>query len=191
MSDVKEPILQAAVIELKGRDRDVEMFKDYFKGLRMTQIAVKYGISRQRVDKIKRRDKWNKMAEEIRDRAYAALSYEWKDFAGKVTSTLKKDWERILRRLSENPDAELSDKERAHGRHLLEHLTKATKMADDKPTEVTSTDGVVTHRVLLPAGVKRWGIIPPGAKVEQVEHQEEKKGAAKVSVSDVDVTDVD
>lgn len=185
----KAPIIAAEDVEqdpgvVKGKARNIEMFKDYFKGMRISEIADKYDLSRQRVDSIKRRDKWETVAQEIRDRAYAKLSYEWKDFLGKVTLSLKKDWERIMRKVVDD-DGTLTPAERAHGRVLLTELVKASRLADEKPTEITDNTGVVTHRVLLPEGVKRYGVIPPDSNVKQIEHEETKKDKPKLNIDDV------
>lgn len=174
---------------LKGRARNTEMFKEWFKGKPISKIAEEYGLSRQRVDAIKKRDKWAQVAEELQNRAYSALSYEWKEFVGSITMALKTDWNRAVNRLLKSDDASLTPDERTHGRLLLDHLVKSSRLADDKPTSIQSTEGVVTHRVLLPAGVKRWGVIPPDAKVEQIEAKEVEKEKPKLSLSDVEDLD--
>lgn len=185
----KQPMITVGEMEqdpgvAKGRARNIEMFKDYFKGMRISEISVKYGLSRQRVDTIKRRDKWESVSQEIQDRAYAKLSYEWKDFLGKVTLSLKKDWERVMKKLITEENT-LTPDERTHGRMLLDHLVKASRLADDKPTEIAATSGVVEHRVLLPEGVKRFGVIPPNSNVNQVEHKESDKDKPKLTPEDV------
>ncbi len=168
---------------LKGKARNIEMFKDWFKGATLRQIGAKYGISFPRVHEIKKRDNWQKLATDLQERAYAAMSYEWKDFVGKVTIALKKDWERVSKRMLADETLMLTPDERAHGRAMLDNLIKATRLADDKPTEISDTSGTVTHRVLLPPGAK-WGVIPAAGNVT---HEEvgEKKIAKKLSIDDV------
>jgi hypothetical protein len=174
---------------LRGRLRNVEMFKDYFKGMKRQELADKYGISIQRVDFIKKRDKWEKIAQKLRDKAYSAMAHEFKDLLGKVALALKKDWERVVRKVVSDDTVTLSADERTHGRMLLDYLVKASRLADDKPTEISGTSGVVTHRVLLPEGVKRYGVIPPDSNVQQIEHKESEKDKSKIDVDDIDDLD--
>jgi hypothetical protein len=186
---VSAPVLEPEVIEadaslLKGRARNIEMFKDYFRGMSVTRIGAKYGLSRTVLHKIKKRDKWDEVAQDIRDREYAALSREHKGLIGKLTSALSKDWERVLRKLGAE-DVTLSTDERAHARSLLDSLIKSVRLTDEKPTEIQTTDGTVTHRVLLPPGVTRYGVIPPDKNVEQVEDKGAGKRKPKMTSEDI------
>lgn len=167
VSDVESPS------KLGARRRDIMLFKEWFSGATLTSLASKYGISRQRIGKIRRRDEWDKINAELRDREYKGLAPLVKSMYAKMIRALGTDMDRLIEKLEKNEP--FTAEERKHFLSFTDQLAKSIRLDDGKPTEISSNSNVVTHRILLPPGRSNYGVIPPGPGVVLIPHEEQKK----------------
>lgn len=156
------------------RDRNANMFADWYAGATIGELARKYKISPKRVTKIKMNKKWDAAAKRILEKATNTTINHWKKLSVALTDVLMKDITRLQKSLSKNENALLTHEERQHVRALLENINKITRLEDSKPTEITENTGIVEHRVILPPQATRWGVIPPADNVKHVIAEEVK-----------------
>lgn len=173
----------------KLKMRDVEMFKDWMSGMSMEKVAEKYELSVPMIYKIKKRDNWNDLKAQIRDKMYQSMLEDLKSFSVELTQALKKDFMIIQKKLNDETPQPLTPEERSHIRLLMDRVLKENRLSDGKPTEVTNTSGEVVHRIILPPGAKRFGIIPPPANVKVIESEVKPDNTSPESLSLEDVID--
>lgn len=173
--------------ELTILQRNVLMFKDWINGLSHEKIADKYKLHVQSVHKIASDNNWTDLKKKTMDKMFSVAVNEVKSMAYTITLALKRDMQKIVHTAIKE-DRVLSEAERAHFRTLLDRFFKEARLDEGKPTDITG--GTQVHRVqlVLPPGVKRFGIIPPDPRVTYVEKTEEKK-SDMMSIDDIDVGD--
>lgn len=171
------------VKKLRGRDRNLAMFKEWVLGVSGAEIAARYGISAGAVTKIKQKEKWPAKLKELRELQFAEFGQALKGVTVKSMAALNKDLDRIIDKLNKNASNQLTDSERTHLRQLVEFASKGARVEDGKPTDIEEKRGVVEHHILLPPGVKQWGVIPPADNVKFIESK--PKEAPKESIKDI------
>lgn len=171
----------------KDKERDVLMFTDWYTGMRVQDIAEKYNMSIKRVELIRRDRNWKKLAAKVAEKSYTELGNRWKKLSGKLTQILEKDVGRMLKDVEET-ERQLTHEERQYIRQLLENLNKISRLQEGLPTENVGSTGVVEHRVLLPPGVERFGLIPPPNNVKFVESEviDGKAESDEITLDDVE-----
>lgn len=173
---------------LRGKTRDLEMFKLWMQGTSCATLAHTFNLSVNSVYKIRKRDRWEKLRQEFNERVYMRQALRLKALTVRLVDAVEKDFNIIIKKLSGETPVALTPEERTHIRMTLDRLLKENRLSDGKPTDIGETTGVVEHRIKLPPGVKRFGVIPPGDNVKQIESTEEQqtKDAAKVTIDDLD-----
>lgn len=166
MSDeVKPPQHQ----EIKIIDRDFEMFKDYCAGMSAENLGTKYQLTRQAVYNICSRDKWKQKKKKLLELEFTKFKEERKLQIKKLATILISDVDLIAKLQTQNPNQRL-DKDTFMAVHkFYETLTKEVNLDDGKPTEINHGTQVHRHEVVLPQGVKGWGVIPPISEVKHIE----------------------
>lgn len=140
-------------------ERNKAMLIDWLQnGLTYQEIADKYGLSKQYVYEISRRHKWMKMRKQLAEREYALALNKLTTMPLKVTNILEEDLRRIARKLEKSQDP-LTEHERTHLRGLLDRVLKEKRLEDGKPTGDEAT-GVARVELVLPEGVKDFGVVP-------------------------------
>lgn len=174
----------APLPELTPEQRNVAMFKEWITtGKTYGQLATQFGLTVDGVDYIAKKNNWKVLRQKAIDRAFSTAVMEVKSMALTMTLALKRDMEMIIAD-SIKEKRQLKEVERSHFRTLLDRFFKEARLDEGKPTEITT--GTQKVELVLPPGVKRFGIIPPDPRVTLIESTVEEKSNT-LSLDDVDV----
>jgi hypothetical protein len=145
------------------------MLKDWLlTGCSYESLAVKYKVSYSTVATMSAKNDWKGLRQKAMERSFAAAVNEVKGMTLTLTHALKRDMQRVAERaMSENKD--LTKEERDHFRALLDRFFKESRLDEGKPTDIQGGNGNQSVNIILPPGVKRFGLIPPAAQVQVVE----------------------
>lgn len=147
---------------------ELEMYKDYLRYVPVEKIAIKYAMSAEGVYKIAQKNQWKKKRLKAKELAYKNLDKKYRQQIVDIVKFVQHDYMLLMQKcLTEK--REMTMQERGYVLSLLEKLTKENRLNEGKPTDITEGNHLVRHEVLLPAGVRRFGVIPPGPNVTQVE----------------------
>lgn len=186
MSDEVKPKTDAQVIAADSVE--LQMYKDYLRAtMTMDELAAKYGMSASNLYVIAKANKWKDKRRKAKERAYSNLDEKYKNLIVDLVSFIDRDAKLLMQKcLKEN--REMTMQERSYMISLFEKYTKEQKLTDGKPTEITGGTSVVRHEVILPPGAKRFGVMPPDARVTEVEYKviEQKKSEEPVPEDDED-----
>ncbi len=160
MGRKKKPIttITERVPESPKDERDLLMFKDWVKGMTHAEIAAKYNLSVSHVGLMSSKHKWREARGIIRKKRYSLAIQSLQEESADLIKALKKDFHlTMLDQMKTNRT--FSKDERKHFLDMLDRFLKETRLEDGKPTDVMNNH----HRieVVLPAGVKHFGVIPP------------------------------
>lgn len=183
----KPPVIKQTVI-MSAMERNVAMFRDWITGTTKTDLAIRYDVNINTVLKVSKENNWDALKKKAIDRMLGAAVQEVKGMAYMMTLALKRDMEIIIKQAVQE-NRTLSGAERDHFAKLLDRFMKEARLDDGKPTEISSD----TKRVelVLPPGVKRFGIIPPDPRVHLVESKvEEKKQTIGLDDVELDLKDI-
>lgn len=160
MGRKKKPITTIAerVPESPKDERDLQMFKDWIKGLTHAEIATRYGVSTAHVSFLSSKHKWREARASIRKKRYSLAIQSLQEDAADLISALKKDF-RLTMADQIKTNRTFNKDERKHFMDMLDRFLKETRLEDGKPTDVLNNNHKI--EVVLPAGVTHFGVIPP------------------------------
>lgn len=165
---------------------ELQMYKDYLQHISVDVIASRYGLTADGVYKIAKKNDWKKKRLKAKELAYKNLDKKYKEQIVDIVRFVQNDLTLLMQKCS-TEKREMTMSERGYMLSLLEKFTKERRLNDGKPTDITDSNHVVRHEVILPKGVRRFGVIPPAANVIQVESQEIKLEETK---GDIDIEDL-
>jgi len=166
----------------KAFERDKQMFVDWMNGMTQPEIAKKYEISPSNVTKVARKYNWRDKRRQINQREFSDVINDLQGIATKTSHILKGDVIRIVKKFNSS-DEPLTGEERAHLRALLDRILKELRLEDGKPTEISNEP----VQIVLPAGVKDFGVIPTtGRTVKVIETEEINEDKEDFDIDDVD-----
>lgn len=150
-----------------SKQRDADMLTMHLvEGKSQAEIARHYNISEARVSAIAKANDWHKQKAKFVQLVHDRITKVGaKQIATSALSSLKLWSDRILGKLKDNK--EVTIEEIRETIKIAALFLNENRLTDEKPTQITS--GVVEHRVIVPAGTKRWGLDPPGPNVKQIE----------------------
>lgn len=146
--------------------RDTAMFKDWIAGVTHKALAEKYGMTDDNVQAISKKYNWKQLRKDLATRAYSKAIDRIRDMTVKMAGLLDDDIDKIAAEVAKKKRM-LTPEERAHFRSLQDRLLKENRLEDGKPTDTIG--GTVKTELVLPPGVKAFGIIPPAAGVTMTE----------------------
>jgi hypothetical protein len=152
--------------QLSPVERNVAMFKDWIGGMTYESLGEKYGLTLDGVFAISKKQNWKTLKAQLIEKRLAAAGQEVKGMVVTILTALKRDMQMIVD-AAVRENRMLTDDERDHFTKLYEKFMKESRLDDGKPTEISDE----TRRVelVLPPGVKRFGVIPPDPRVNLVE----------------------
>lgn len=153
---------------LVSEPTEILMFKDYLRHMKMEDIASKYEMSEKNVYHIAKNNNWKNKRKKAKELAYKRLEKIYKEQVVDIVKFIQHDVNTLITRCI-TEKREMTKEERQYVLSLFEKYTKETKLVDGKPTEITDGNHKIIHEVILPAGVTRYGVIPPDPSVIQVE----------------------
>lgn len=166
----------------KGKKRALAMFKMHLEGKSYQEIADAFGVSKTIVGRSAIKYNWKARVVEYYQRIYdEVVTTGAKKLGAKVMSILEWQVAQIAKK-TQQENYSMAAEDMRELRQLFDLLLKENRLTDNKPTE--SFGGVVTHRIILPEGVKHFGVDPPGPGVIEVGHEDAEK-------QDTDVLDLD
>lgn len=150
----------------KVSKKHFEMFTLYLDGKTCAEIAAIYKTTRQAVSKVSIKNDWRGKLEAYHCRAYEQSINVGAKRTGAETMLLLSDWvHKIIQRIKNGGDATLEEIKEVQ--KIFAKLAEENRLTDNKPTQIST--GEVRHVVLLPPGVKRFGVDPPGPGVVEIE----------------------
>jgi hypothetical protein len=163
-------------------ERDKQIFIDWLNGLTAKQIAEKHGMSKDNVYRLSQKYNWRDKRKQINARYFEDTIDKINRISYKSTNLLYSDIERIQKKFESGTEP-LTAEERAHLRGLLDRILKERRLEEGKPTEISDTP----VKIILPAGVKDFGIIPTTAhSVKVIETEQEIESEPDFSVDDIE-----
>lgn len=154
--------------------KELEMYKDYLRYTPIEEMAVKYKMSPENIYKISRTKKWKEKRQSIKEEQYKSLDKRYKAQIVNLFKFIENDLIRLMQRCSRE-NREMTKEERKHALTAFEVIVKESRLTEGRPTEITDGNHTVRHEVILPPGVKRFGVIPPARNVTQVDAKEVKE----------------
>jgi hypothetical protein len=161
----KDLIIEALPEEVA---RELDMYQDYLRYTPVEEIARKYGMSPEGVYKVSQRNEWKAKRAKAKEQAYKNLDKKYRQQLVDIVKFIEHDY-RLLMQKCLREGREMSKEERQYVLKLLENLTKENRLNEGRPTDITDNSGIIRHEILLPKGVRRFGVIPPPPNVVQVE----------------------
>lgn len=168
-----------------GPERSAAMFKMHLKGKTHKEIAEFFDVSETIVAREAMKYKWKKLTGEFYQKAYdTVISAGAKKVATHIMDLIAHQVKLLRKKIEENPAFEIPVEQLRELRQLAEMLIKENRLTDNKPTDNIS--GVVETRIILPPGVKAFGVDPPGPGVKELEYKpEEKKKTDSLDLSQI------
>lgn len=170
-----EPIVESRDV------RNLSMLKEWLSGKTYQAISKKYGLTLQAVFDVAKKDNWKGLRRELRNRQFNQALERIRDMTMDVQDALHEDINRLLKDV-EDKKRLLTKEERDHLRSMYDRSLKEVRLDEGKPTEISS--GPSRVEIVLPAGAKRFGLIPPNPKtVTLIEASPEE---AKIDVDSIE-----
>lgn len=162
--------------------RDLAMFREWLQGTTQRALARKYNIHHQTVHAIAKKNKWKKLRSDLRSRLYSDKMDEIKDLTMAAQDLLFQDIDKI-KASARRENRPLTKEERSHVLALYDRTLKENRLEEGKPTDIGNAP--VQVQVVLPAGAKRFGILPPDPKTLVIEAEVVGKEEKTLSVEDI------
>jgi transposase len=156
--------------------RDMEMFKAWLAGASMSQIAEKFSVSVPTVSLVAKKYKWKTHLVRYQKRQYRLATNRLKTIMPKLQDVLEQDAIQISE-TAKRENRMLTPAERSYLLSLYDRILKEIRLDDGNPTDVPSpgSTGKVSVEIILPAGSKDIGIIPPNPVATLSEKKPETK----------------
>lgn len=141
-------------------ERELSMFKEWLLGnATYASLGKKYGLHETTVRGISAKNNWRGLRKKFKDRLYLDTLETMKDRIVDLLGVLDSDVNKLATTVKGKKKAMLTKDERSYIIKYLEVLLHESKLADGKPTIISS--GEVKATLVLPEGVEDAWVIPP------------------------------
>ncbi len=147
--------------------RDVKMFREWLSGKTYKQLAVENDLSICRLFDIAKKYKWKDLKKELLDRQFRAALARTREIAIFTQDALAEDIKNFVSKAREGK-RDLTKEERDHLRAMYDRILKEIRLDEGKPTDI-GNNGTVQVEIVLPPGVRRFGLVPPSPNVKTIE----------------------
>lgn len=165
-------------------NRNTQMFQDYTLGMTQALIAEKYKMSIDNVRHIAMKNNWPKLIKEMSMRGHERAMTDVRFVVSKTTRLMRLNSTRIEREMDKDQDRTLTKDEASFVLTANDRALKEARLEDNKPTEISGGPQPIT--VVLPAGVRRFGVMPPAKGITLVNAEPEDT----TKVEPVDITQI-
>lgn len=170
----------------RNKKRAVEMFRMYLGGKTYKQIGEAYNVSAVKVFKIAKEYGWQLMVAKYYQNIYnETITVGAKRTGAKIFSLIELYVKKIETKVSADPLYEIPLDVLKELRQLMDLLLTENRLTDNKPT--ANASGTIRHEIVLPPGVKHFGLDPPNPAVKQIEHEEKSLGK-QIQLEDLEDT---